>query len=197
MGCWWLVQWSSLGPVVLWGLKKVKALLIHLSLHADGLPACHPKPLNILLKSHVMQFYVIFKQRKDSAAQRVLCVSGIYCDGNQFAVAAKSCSCTQSLQSPLLFVLLEDQAIRGQKCNIIPGPVHSLLTAAFAFLLCFRFFFTASTSTRPPKSTRTSQRKRLRWGSICGVWDGIIRIYKNSRGNWLSSRLHTDLIFIL
>lgn len=53
------------------GLKKVKALLIHLNLHTDGLPTCHPKPLNTLLKSHVMRFFFMLFS---SSAKTEFCV---------------------------------------------------------------------------------------------------------------------------
>lgn len=160
MGCRWLVQWSSLGPVVC-RLKKVRALSIHLNSHTVGLSNCHPQPLNTPLKYHVLQLLCFFHQ------DWVLFVSGVYCDGYQFALAAKCCSCTQSLKFRLLFVLLKAQAIRRQKRNFILGAGSKALSVAFTFLLCFRCFFTVSTSMQPPKSTRTSRRKLLRWGSIC------------------------------
>ena len=71
------------------------------------------------------------------------------------------CSCTQSLKSSFLFGLLEVQAI-GHRNVIQSRGVFRSVKCSFRSLLPFRCSFIVSTSMLPPKSTRTSQRKRLR-----------------------------------
>lgn len=69
--------------------------------------------------------------------------------------------------------------IRGTRCNLILGARAKSVN--FPPLLSSRCFYIALTSMRPPKSTRTSLRKPLRWE---------VKLWEDLKGHKLSMEVH-------
>lgn len=95
------------------GLRKVRALPIHLNSHTVGLPNSHPQPLNITFEIPSAALIMFFKRL---CFMRIRCPR---CDSYQLALAAKCCSCTQSTKSSIC--LVKGASDQMSKCNSILG----------------------------------------------------------------------------
>lgn len=111
------------------GLKKVRALPIHLNSHSFGPSKCQPQPLNTPLKYYVLQLLCFFFHLAQSLSfVCIRCLLGWLpiCSGSQVLQLH-----TKSQISPL-FVLLKVQAIGCRKRYLILGASSKAFNCCFS-----------------------------------------------------------------
>lgn len=126
MGCRWLVRWSSLGPVVLRDRRKLErfpSISIHTPL---AFPIAFPSHLTRLWNTMCFNYFIFFPSiQRDSW---VLWVSGVYCDGYQFALEAQVLQVHTKTQIQSSISPVKGSSHQAAQCNLILGAGSEALT---------------------------------------------------------------------